>query len=276
MSCCFDMSAFCCSRRVARRPSHISRATRIYRHALAARIVCEQDSQPIPLVSPVRESTSLSLSAPFHGAGYFLLRQKVAKDHDACGGGRTNIVSVRLPCDARRTAAAPNSHIPVLGHAALAPPLGCASWHRQQRRNFVRRSAIHGPRNRESWRYRSVGKQIHTARGSARGEWFGPSFGEARKAVTGARTAPLHDAEACSLSREQGAHVRLHGRGSLRRRAIGEHRGQARRQDIGGLVMPGAMALVAFPERKVTREAGGARNRDGNVRNDRRADTATP
>jgi len=51
----------------------------------------------------------------------------------AWGGGRTNVVFVRLPCDARRTAAAPNSHIHVLEHAALAPPFGCASRHRQRR-----------------------------------------------------------------------------------------------------------------------------------------------
>jgi len=39
-----------------------------------------------------------------------------------------------------------------------------------------------------------------------------------------ATNAPLHDAEKRSRSREQGAHVRLHGSRSSRRRAIGEHR----------------------------------------------------
>jgi hypothetical protein len=276
MSCCFDMPPFCCYPGTAHRLSHRSRVTRICRHSGPDRIVCEQNSQSISLVSPVRESTSLSFSAPYRGAGYFLFRQKVAKDHDAYGGGRTNTLSVRLPCDARRTAAAPNSHIPVLRHAALAPPFGCASRHCQWRRNSLRRSAIHGLRNRESWRRRSFGKQMHPARGSTRSEWFGLSLSEARQAVIGAKTAPLHVAEARSRSREQGAHVRLHGRRSSRRRAIGEHRGRVRRQDVGGPAMPGAMALVTFPERKVTRAAGIARNRDRNVCNDRRADTAAP
>jgi hypothetical protein len=42
-------------------------------------------------------STSLSFSTPSNGAGYFLFRQKVAKDHGARGGGQTHIVFVRLP-----------------------------------------------------------------------------------------------------------------------------------------------------------------------------------
>ena len=56
-----------------------------------------------------------------------MLRQQVPKNHCACVGGRTNIVFVRLPCDARRMAAAPNSHVHVLKQSALSPPLGCAS-----------------------------------------------------------------------------------------------------------------------------------------------------
>src|SRR6185437_2760957 len=48
-----------------------------------------------------------------------------------------------MPCDARRTAAAPNSHVPVLKHAALSPPSGCASRHRQ-RRIVASKTAIHG------------------------------------------------------------------------------------------------------------------------------------
>jgi hypothetical protein len=36
-------------------------------------------------------------SAPSNGAGHFLFRQKVAKDHCACGGGLGNIVLPHLP-----------------------------------------------------------------------------------------------------------------------------------------------------------------------------------
>jgi hypothetical protein len=45
--------------------------------------------------------------SPPRRAGYFLLRQKVVKDHRACGDGLGNVVLPRLPCDARRMAAAP-------------------------------------------------------------------------------------------------------------------------------------------------------------------------
>ena len=83
--------------------------------------------------------TSLSFSAPSHGAGPFLALPKKGRRRLGAGGGDLdNILLSRLPCDARRTAAAPNSHIHVLGHAALAPPFGCASRHRQRRRLSLR------------------------------------------------------------------------------------------------------------------------------------------
>jgi hypothetical protein len=63
---------------------------------------------------------------------------KVTKRLGALGGGRTNVVFVPLPCDARRMAAAPNSHIPVLKQSALSPPFCCASRHRQRRQILLR------------------------------------------------------------------------------------------------------------------------------------------
>jgi hypothetical protein len=66
-------------------------------------------------------------------------------------------------------------------------------------------------------------------------------------------TAPLHAAAARSRMAEQGPHVRGQGWPSSARPPFGEHQGQSRQHDVAETGMPGAMALVTFPERKVTR-----------------------
>jgi hypothetical protein len=177
MSCCSDVRALPFSRRRVARPAVPGQPFPAKERAPGAR---EDD----PGTMSFRESTSLSFPAPSHGAGHFLFRQKVAKDHGARGGGRTYVVFVRLPCDARRTAAAPNSHIHVLGHAALAPPFGCASRRRQRRRLSLRRPAIHGLRDCGFWRHRLVVSCAHEAR------LRGPS-----DAASGRRSSPKDGAQ---------------------------------------------------------------------------------
>lgn len=83
----------------------------------------------------------MSFSAPSHGAGYFLFRQKVAKDHAPMAV--VERTSCSFDCPAMLVERRPNSHVPVLKHAALAPPFGCASRHRQ-RRVVASMPAIHG------------------------------------------------------------------------------------------------------------------------------------
>jgi len=46
---------------------------------------------------------------------------------------------------------------------------------------------------------------------------------------------------------------------------FGKHRGQLRQYDIAETVMPGAMILATFPERKATRSAGAEWNQDMDV-----------
>src|SRR5579885_1012607 len=68
----------------------------------------------------VQSSTSMSFfRSPPERAGHFWHCPKVAKRLGAGCDGLGNVVLTRLPCDARRTAAAPNSHIPVLEHRRL-------------------------------------------------------------------------------------------------------------------------------------------------------------
>jgi hypothetical protein len=55
-----------------------------------------------------------------------------------------DVVSVRSPCDARRTAVAPNLHIPMLQHGSLAPPFGCASRRQGRRTRLASMAAIPG------------------------------------------------------------------------------------------------------------------------------------
>ncbi|MBN8735326.1 MAG: hypothetical protein J0H27_03545 [Xanthomonadales bacterium] len=79
------------------------------------------------------------------------------------------------------------------------------------------------------------------------------------------KTAPLRDATARSRTAEQAPHVRAHGCASSARPPFCEHRGEFRQHDVAETVTPGAMALVTFPERKVTRSPGGERNQDMDV-----------
>jgi len=73
-------------------------------------------------------------------------------------------------------------------------------------------------------------------------------------------SAPSRDAEHRSAKRGKGA-MSEHRDARVRAGALGERSaGQSSQPDVGETVMPAPMALVTFPERKVTR-AGTARKK---------------
>ena len=77
--------------------------------------------------------------------------------------------------------------------------------------------------------------------------------------------APLHDAEHRSAQREQGAYVRAQGCASSRRPAWREKHREVEATRCCRNRRAGRLALVTFPERKVTRSAGAERNQDRDV-----------
>jgi len=75
--------------------------------------------------------------------------------------------------------------------------------------------------------------------------------------------APSHDGEHRSAKREQGA-MSEHRDVRVRAGPLGARSAvESSQLDIGETVVPGAMALVTFPERKVTRAAGRRGKRHG-------------
>jgi hypothetical protein len=70
-------------------------------------------------------------------AGYFLFRQKVAKNHCASHTGFGNIVLPKLPYASCAERAGANSHIPVLGHSRLAPAWRCDARRRATAPNYA-------------------------------------------------------------------------------------------------------------------------------------------
>jgi hypothetical protein len=70
----------------------------------------------------------------------------------------------------------------------------------------------------------------------------------------GATTGAVGGAAAAMPTRGQGAHVRLQGCRSSRRRAIGERQGQSRQQDVVEITATGAMVFGYFlPKQKAAR-----------------------